>query len=212
MKGIAINDTASYIWCMQSLWKLINFIWYTKNYIFSPIELLACLVILYFSWVILNWSISTLFMPFVLLDIKFADHICKTHGIILPSRDLALQDYFYLQTRTIRNSSRSKKRVRAHFENFIPCGFGLTCWDIKFYYWFCSDWIEECMELWDSIPNCQFWNAQWAAIIARVVKNYHNVDWECFLPTLYARYLNIFEVSIWFLQAMLFLCMFFYMF
>ncbi|XP_054818668.1 proteasome activator subunit 4 [Prosopis cineraria] len=61
---------------------------------------------------------------------------------------------------------------------------------------FSHDWIEECIELWDSIPNCQFWNGQWAAIIARVVKNYHNVDWECFLPALFARYLNMFEVPV----------------
>ncbi|KAF7816036.1 proteasome activator subunit 4-like [Senna tora] len=61
---------------------------------------------------------------------------------------------------------------------------------------FSHDWIKECIELWDSIPNCQFWNSQWAAVIARVIKNYRNVDWECFLPTLFARYLNMFEVPI----------------
>ncbi|MED6148307.1 hypothetical protein PIB30_051930 [Stylosanthes scabra] len=57
-------------------------------------------------------------------------------------------------------------------------------------------WIEECLDLWGSIPNCQFWNSQWADVIARVVKNYHNVDWECFLPLLFARYLNMFEVPV----------------
>ena len=53
------------------------------------------------------------------------------------------------------------------------------------------------MKYWDSIPNCQFWNSQWAAIIARVVKNYSFIDWECFLPTLFTRFLNMFEVSMW---------------
>ncbi|TKY47091.1 Proteasome activator subunit 4 [Spatholobus suberectus] len=61
---------------------------------------------------------------------------------------------------------------------------------------FTHDWITECIHLWESIPNCQFWNNQWADVIARVVKNYHNVDWECFLPLLFARYLNMFEVPV----------------
>ncbi|KAJ7963489.1 proteasome activator subunit 4-like [Quillaja saponaria] len=61
---------------------------------------------------------------------------------------------------------------------------------------FTHDWIKECTDLWESIPNCQFWNSQWAAIIARVVKNYNLIDWECFLPTLFARYLNAFEVPV----------------
>ncbi|KAG6577528.1 Proteasome activator subunit 4, partial [Cucurbita argyrosperma subsp. sororia] len=61
---------------------------------------------------------------------------------------------------------------------------------------FTHNWIEECMQYWDSIPNCQFWNSQWAAIIARVVKNYSFIDWERFLPTLFTRFLNMFEVPV----------------
>ncbi|KAK7387207.1 hypothetical protein VNO78_27798 [Psophocarpus tetragonolobus] len=61
---------------------------------------------------------------------------------------------------------------------------------------FTHDWITECIDVWESIPNCQFWNNQWADVIARVVKNYHNVDWENFLPLLFARYLNMFEVPV----------------
>ncbi|XP_027335262.1 proteasome activator subunit 4 [Abrus precatorius] len=61
---------------------------------------------------------------------------------------------------------------------------------------FTHDWIAECIDLWESIPNCQFWNNQWADVIARVVKNYHNVDWESVLPLLFARYLNMFEVPV----------------
>ncbi|KAJ7961002.1 proteasome activator subunit 4-like [Quillaja saponaria] len=61
---------------------------------------------------------------------------------------------------------------------------------------FTQEWIKECTDLWDSIPNCQFWNSQWAAVIARVVKNYNFIDLESFLPTLFARYLNVFEVPI----------------
>ncbi|BFG33636.1 hypothetical protein CerSpe_199100 [Prunus speciosa] len=61
---------------------------------------------------------------------------------------------------------------------------------------FSHGWIKEFLHLWDSIPNCQFWNSQWAAVIARVVKNYNFIDWECYLPTLFTRYLNMFEVPV----------------
>lgn len=61
---------------------------------------------------------------------------------------------------------------------------------------FSDTWIRECMELWDSIPNCQFWNSQWTAIVARVVKNCKFINWECFLPTLFTRFLNMFEVPV----------------
>ncbi|XP_050246119.1 proteasome activator subunit 4-like isoform X3 [Quercus robur] len=61
---------------------------------------------------------------------------------------------------------------------------------------FTNDWIKSCIDLWDSMPNCQFWNSQWAALVARVVKNCNSIEWECFLPTLFARYLNMFEVPV----------------
>lgn len=63
-------------------------------------------------------------------------------------------------------------------------------------YFDCRDWIKECVALWESIPKCQFWNSQWAAIIARVIKNYNHIDWEPFLPMLFTRYLNMFEVIV----------------
>lgn len=59
-----------------------------------------------------------------------------------------------------------------------------------------SEWMRVCLDHWDSIPNCQFWNSQWASVTARVIKNYNFIDWQCFLPTLYSRYLNMFEVSL----------------
>ncbi|XP_040985740.1 proteasome activator subunit 4-like isoform X1 [Juglans microcarpa x Juglans regia] len=61
---------------------------------------------------------------------------------------------------------------------------------------FSNDWIKSCVDLWDSIPNCQFWNSQWVALVARVVKHCSFIDWECFLPTLFTRYLNMFEVPV----------------
>ncbi|XP_011039856.1 PREDICTED: proteasome activator subunit 4-like [Populus euphratica] len=57
-------------------------------------------------------------------------------------------------------------------------------------------WVKKSLDSWDSIPNSQFWNNQWAAVIARVIKNYNFINWECFLPTLFSRYLNMFEVPV----------------
>ncbi|PKI35691.1 proteasome activator subunit 4 [Punica granatum] len=63
-------------------------------------------------------------------------------------------------------------------------------------YFFSKEWIEKCIAVWDAIPNCQFWNSQWAAVIARVIKNYSFIDWEPFLPVLFAKFLNMFEVPV----------------
>ncbi|CAH2053834.1 unnamed protein product [Thlaspi arvense] len=61
---------------------------------------------------------------------------------------------------------------------------------------FSEKWIKKCLELWDSIPNCQFWNSQWAAVLARVIKNCSSIDWESYLPMLFSRFLNMFEVPV----------------
>ncbi|KVI02352.1 Armadillo-type fold [Cynara cardunculus var. scolymus] len=58
------------------------------------------------------------------------------------------------------------------------------------------EWINTCILQWDSIPNCQFWNSQWAAIMARVIKNYKSKDWEDLLPEIFSRFLNMFEVPV----------------
>ncbi|XP_072991036.1 proteasome activator subunit 4 [Typha latifolia] len=61
---------------------------------------------------------------------------------------------------------------------------------------FTSGWIAECLDLWASIPNCQFWDIQWSSIIARCTKSCRSIDWEDFLPALFTRYLNMFEVPV----------------
>ncbi|XP_059662328.1 proteasome activator subunit 4 isoform X2 [Cornus florida] len=61
---------------------------------------------------------------------------------------------------------------------------------------FSNDWIQICIDQWDSIPNCQFWNSQWAAVTARIIKKYNFIDWECMLPALFNRFLNMFEVPV----------------
>ncbi|XP_074292973.1 proteasome activator subunit 4-like isoform X2 [Silene latifolia] len=61
---------------------------------------------------------------------------------------------------------------------------------------FSHGWIERCIELWSSIPNCPFWNSQWASVLARVIKNYDSIAWEPLLPILFAKFLNMFEVPV----------------
>jgi hypothetical protein len=57
------------------------------------------------------------------------------------------------------------------------------------------DWISECLKLWASLPNCRYWNLQWASLIARCIKHsVGSVDWEPFLPTLFTSFLRSFEV------------------
>lgn len=59
-----------------------------------------------------------------------------------------------------------------------------------------QDWIRQFIDLWDSIPTCQFWDIQWTEFLARCIKNCTSIDWECFLPVLFTKYLNMFEVPI----------------
>lgn len=61
---------------------------------------------------------------------------------------------------------------------------------------FSPEWIKQCIDHWNSIPNCPFWDSQWASVIARCIKNYKLMDWEDFLPMLFTRYLNLFEVPV----------------
>ncbi|KAI4388556.1 hypothetical protein MLD38_000875 [Melastoma candidum] len=61
---------------------------------------------------------------------------------------------------------------------------------------FTQEQIEKCLHLWDSLSNCQFWNSQWAAISARIIKAYRDIDFESVLPALFNRYLNMFEVPV----------------
>ncbi|KAL6596609.1 hypothetical protein ACP70R_047252 [Stipagrostis hirtigluma subsp. patula] len=61
---------------------------------------------------------------------------------------------------------------------------------------FTIDWIAQCLDIWDSVTNCNFWDIQWASIIARCIKNSRSVNWDDFLPLLFTRYLNMFEVPI----------------
>lgn len=62
--------------------------------------------------------------------------------------------------------------------------------------YFTSDWVSQCLDLWVSVPNCQFWDVQWASVMERCLKNCKHIDWECFLPSLFTRYLSMFEVPV----------------
>ncbi|KAJ3694711.1 hypothetical protein LUZ60_000088 [Juncus effusus] len=85
-----------------------------------------------------------------------------------------------------------------HYAAFEGCGFLRLFLPInsKNQDFFTSDWIKESLDLWNSIPNCQFWDIQWTAIISRCIKNCNSVDFEPFLPFLFTSYLNMFEVPV----------------
>ncbi|KAG9448800.1 hypothetical protein H6P81_008765 [Aristolochia fimbriata] len=59
-----------------------------------------------------------------------------------------------------------------------------------------QNWIEDSLEIWNSVPNCQFWNIQWTGILAQCIKYYRFINWEQVLPVLFTRYLNMFEVPV----------------
>ncbi|GAB2279785.1 hypothetical protein Dimus_014424 [Dionaea muscipula] len=61
---------------------------------------------------------------------------------------------------------------------------------------FSQDWVGGFITVWNSIPNCPFWNSQFTAVLARVIKNYDNITWEPLLPMLFTRFLNMFEVPV----------------
>lgn len=58
-----------------------------------------------------------------------------------------------------------------------------------------SAWISECFSLWAALPNCRYWNLQWASLNARCIKHSRSsFDWEPFLPTLFTNFVRSFEV------------------
>lgn len=61
-----------------------------------------------------------------------------------------------------------------------------------------EEWVAEWIRLWAAIPNCQFWDTQWARLVTRVIKHadHADVDWEPHLPFLFTQLLNGIEVII----------------
>lgn len=120
----------------------------------------------------------------------------RTHGIMLLLRVLGLSDFFSLLTSKIWISFKSKE-CSFLFCNFFILWMGFHFDDTFDIFHLCfSEWIKKCLDHWGSIPNCQFWNSQWASLTARVIKNYKFIDWESFLPDLFNIYLNMFEVTL----------------
>ncbi|KAJ7527106.1 hypothetical protein O6H91_16G037100 [Diphasiastrum complanatum] len=65
---------------------------------------------------------------------------------------------------------------------------------------FTSGWLWECLTLWGGIQNCHFWDFQWSSLLGRFIKHQTLIcqfEMEPFLPTLFMRYLNMFEVLIY---------------
>jgi proteasome activator subunit 4 len=59
------------------------------------------------------------------------------------------------------------------------------------------DWLIEVLHLWAAVPNCNFWNLQWASLLSRVIKHSSSWEvWEPLLPTLFTFYLRSFEVPV----------------
>lgn len=125
---------------------------------------------------------------------NFADLCWKILGITRPLKVLGSWDCFFLQTLTTPISFQCKEcRYLWNPHSLQRSWFGCSNWSFHFDD---SNWIKVCMDQWDSVPNCQFWDFQWAAVTARVIKNCNFINWECFLPMLFTRYLNMFEVSV----------------
>ncbi|GAB4849826.1 hypothetical protein Ancab_004625 [Ancistrocladus abbreviatus] len=61
---------------------------------------------------------------------------------------------------------------------------------------FSEDWVGDFIIAWNSVPNSPFWNSQWTAILARIIKNYDHITWEPLLPILFTKFLNMFEVPV----------------
>lgn len=59
-----------------------------------------------------------------------------------------------------------------------------------------NEWVEEWMHLWAAVPNCKYWDTQWAGLITRVIKHVApaDVDWEPHLPFLFTQLFNSVEV------------------
>ncbi|KAJ3677567.1 hypothetical protein LUZ60_003291 [Juncus effusus] len=62
-------------------------------------------------------------------------------------------------------------------------------------HFFSSEWIEKCFGIWESVPNCEYWNMQWLSIFARSIKHCELIEWRIFLPRLFTHFLNNFQVS-----------------
>lgn len=68
--------------------------------------------------------------------------------------------------------------------------------DSEFY---TSEWFADCLELWDAVPYCQYWNSQWASLVGRCIRNsvcMPNLHLEQFVPVLFSHFLRSFEVPV----------------
>ncbi|GBG77688.1 hypothetical protein CBR_g24134 [Chara braunii] len=66
-----------------------------------------------------------------------------------------------------------------------------------------SLWVEEWMELWSAVPRCNYWGLKWLSLLTRCMKHLpsHAVNWEPHVPSLFALFLNAFEVPVGKCQA-----------
>lgn len=64
---------------------------------------------------------------------------------------------------------------------------------------FTSEWLATCLHLWNEVPNCPYWDLQWASLVGRCIKkkaSMPKLDMEQFVPLLFSHYLSSFEVPV----------------
>ena len=120
------------------------------------------------------------------------------HGITQHLKVLDFSGCFFLRTQGIRITLRCKSHI--WWISSLPsfCSWASLYFIFQLILLCCSDWIAQCLDIWDSVTNCNFWDIQWASIIARCIKNFRSVNWDDYLPLLFTRYLNMFAVCCFF--------------
>eukprot|EP00271_Cylindrocystis_brebissonii_P016760 TRINITY_DN411_c0_g2_i2.p1 TRINITY_DN411_c0_g2~~TRINITY_DN411_c0_g2_i2.p1 ORF type:complete len:1936 (-),score=317.53 TRINITY_DN411_c0_g2_i2:450-6257(-) len=61
-----------------------------------------------------------------------------------------------------------------------------------------SEWVKDALELWDKVPNCDFWDKQWGSLLAECTKHLppSAVDWTPHLPSLFTQFVTAFELPV----------------
>ncbi|KAL3697923.1 hypothetical protein R1sor_011999 [Riccia sorocarpa] len=63
---------------------------------------------------------------------------------------------------------------------------------------FTSEWVGECIHIWEKLPYSNFWDMQWGGLLSRCIKHQvlNRTEWEPFLPSLFQLFLRTFELPV----------------
>ncbi|KAL2644724.1 hypothetical protein R1flu_012311 [Riccia fluitans] len=63
---------------------------------------------------------------------------------------------------------------------------------------FNSEWVKECIHIWEKLPYSNFWNMLWGGLLSRCIKHQilKTAEWEHFLPSLFMLFLRTFELPV----------------